>query len=84
MIPTLEAVHVIKRKNGWAIVKPGRRASKIIHNYRKAIAHARIIAQNQKTELVVHREDGTVAEKTSYREVDAVGRALAQFLNPLT
>ena len=79
-----QIIHVIKRKNGWAIVKPGRRAIKIMPNYKQAIARARILAQNQKTKLVVHREDGTVAESVSYQEVDAVGRRIAQYFNPLT
>ena len=59
--------HVVPHPDGWA-VKPaeGQKASSTHGTQREAIARAREIAQNQSTELLIHRRNGQIREKNSY------------------
>ena len=59
--------HVVPHSEGWA-VKPegGQRASSIHRTQAEAIARAREIAQNQKTELLIHGRDGRIRARDSH------------------
>ena len=59
--------HVVRHPAGWA-VKPagGQRPSSVHRTQQEAIDCAREIAQNQRTELIVHGQDGRIRERTSY------------------
>lgn len=59
--------HVVPHPCGWA-VKPagGQKPSSVHRTQQEAINRAREIAQNQRTELIVHGEDGRIRERTSY------------------
>ncbi len=60
-------VHVTKRDGGWAIkTENSERAVKITETQKEAIEIAREIAQNQKSEVVIHGTDGKIREKNSY------------------
>lgn len=60
-------VHVTPRPGGWAVQKSGSdRASKATHTQREAIAAGRRLAREEKSELVIHGEDGRIREKNSY------------------
>jgi uncharacterized protein YdaT len=60
-------VHVVPRGNGWAVEKNGsQRASKVTETQREAIAAGKKIAEREKSELVVHGENGRIREKNSY------------------
>jgi len=60
-------VHVTKRDGGWAVkTENSERAVKITETQKEAIEIAREIAQNQKSELIIHGTDGQIREKNSY------------------
>jgi len=60
-------VHVTKRDDGWAVkTENSERAVKITETQKEAIEIAREIAQNQKSEVVIHGTDGKIREKNSY------------------
>ncbi len=60
--------HVVPAlKGGWNIRKGGSdRASKHFDNQKEAIDWARNVSINQKSELVIHRRDGTIQRKDSH------------------
>ena len=62
-----KAYHVIASLNGgWAVVKGGaERASKRFDSQVDAVQWGRQISHNHGTELVIHRNDGTVERKVS-------------------
>lgn len=52
---------------GWQVIGAGNeKATKIVNTQKEAIAIAREIAINQKSELVIHRPDGTIRDKDSF------------------
>lgn len=60
-------VHVTKRDNGWAVKTAGsEKAVKITETQKEAIEVGKSIAQNQKSELIVHGVDGKIREKNTY------------------
>ncbi|MCC6181900.1 MAG: DUF2188 domain-containing protein [Bacteroidia bacterium] len=60
-------VHVTKKENGWSVKTAGsEKAVKITPTQKEAIAVGKSIAQNQKSELIIHRTDGKIREKNSY------------------
>ena len=59
--------HVLPNPGGWSVKRSGaKRATKVFETQGEAIAAAREIAQNQKTELYIHRKDGRIRERNSY------------------
>jgi hypothetical protein len=60
--------HVVPKGDRWA-VRGARnsRATRIFATQSEAISAARQIARNQRAELVIHRANGTIREKHSYR-----------------
>lgn len=59
--------HVTKHPDGWAVVpEGGQRPSLVLPTQREAIGRAREIARNQKTELLIHGEDGRIRVRDSY------------------
>lgn len=59
--------HVVPHPNGWAVQSAGAaRATKVVPTQQKAIKVARQIAQNQQSELLIHRPNGQFREKNSY------------------
>jgi hypothetical protein len=59
--------HVVPRGKNWAIKGAGNsKPSKITDSQTAAINIARKIAINQKSEVVIHRPDGTIRDKDSY------------------
>ena len=59
--------HVIPRGNSWAVHGAGNPRDTSVHRKQSAaIDAARIIAQHQKTEVVIHGRDGRIREKNSY------------------
>ena len=61
-------VQVTPRPDGrWAVQKSGsERASKVTDTQSAAVRVGRRLAQGEKSELVVHGEDGRIREKNSY------------------
>ncbi len=59
--------HVVPHADGWAVKAAGsERATKVVETQREAIGIARGIAQNQKTEMLIHGENGRIRERNSY------------------
>lgn len=60
--------HVIPhKKGGWQVKGGGNsRATVIVNTQYEAIKIARDIAKNQKTEVVIHGQDGKIRDKNSY------------------
>lgn len=59
--------HVVPHNGKWAVLGAGNEKATSIHDTQKeAINAARPIAQNQKSEVVIHRPDGTIRDKDSY------------------
>ena len=60
--------HVVPNPNGgWDVIGEGNsKASKHTDTQADAIAVARKIARNQKSELVIHGKDGKIRDKDSY------------------
>lgn len=59
--------HVVRHARGWAVRGAGsRRATSIHQTQGQAIAAARDIAKNQKTEVLIHGRDGKIRARDSY------------------
>lgn len=59
--------HVVPYGNEWAVKGAGNeKATKLVPTQAEAIKIAREIAINQKSEVVIHRPDGTIRDKDSY------------------
>lgn len=60
--------HVTKNPNGgWNIKGAGNsKPTKIVKTQKEAIEIAKTIAKNQKSEVVIHGENGKIRDKDSY------------------
>jgi uncharacterized protein YdaT len=59
--------HVVPHVDGWAVKgEKAQRATELFDRKSDAVQRAREIAQNQKTELVVHKQDGKIEYKDSH------------------
>lgn len=59
--------HVVPRGNKWAVVGEGNtRATAITNTQGQAINVAKPIAQNNRSEVVIHRPNGQIRDKDSY------------------
>ena len=59
--------HVVPRANGWAVKGAGSSRATAVHpTQAKATDHARSIAQNQQSELLIHGRNGRIRERDSY------------------
>jgi uncharacterized protein YdaT len=59
--------HVVPREDGWGVRGEGNARDTSHHRTQKeAINTARRIAQNQHSEVVIHRPDGRIRDKDSY------------------
>ena len=59
--------HVVPHGKDWAVKGEGNdKATSIVGTQKKAIERAREIAQNQRSEVIIHRPDGTIRDRDSY------------------
>jgi hypothetical protein len=59
--------HVVPHPNGWAVQSEGgERPTAVKPTQREAIDVAREIARNQRSELIIHGEDGRIRERDSH------------------
>ena len=59
--------HVVPHGGEWAVRGENSSRATSIHNTQgEAIDAGRAIAQNQRSELVIHRRDGTIRDKDSH------------------
>jgi hypothetical protein len=60
-------LHVTPHEDGWAVRGAGNeKATSIFRTQREAIAAARRIAENQRSELIVHGRNGRIRSKDSF------------------
>jgi hypothetical protein len=63
--------HVVKHPEGWAIKGAGNsKATQVVQTQTEAIAIAKEIAKNQRSELLIHGRNGQIREKNSYGNDD--------------
>lgn len=59
--------HVVPRADGWAVRGAGaQRDTQVFDRKQDAVDRAREISQNQKSELVVHGQNGQIQYKDSH------------------
>ena len=59
--------HVVPHVSGWAVKGAGNSKATSIHSSQaEAFEHARSIAQNQGSEMLIHGKNGQIREKNSY------------------
>lgn len=59
--------HVVPYKDSWAVRGEGNSKVTSTHTtQREAIEHAKSIAQNQHSEMLIHGENGKIRERNSY------------------
>lgn len=62
-----KAQHIVPCINGWGIRKEGSdRLTKILPTKKEAEEIGRRIAENQNTEIIIHRKDGVIHDRDSY------------------
>lgn len=59
--------HVVPHTSGWAVKGAGNsQATRVHETQSQAITHARSIAQNQRSEMLIHGSNGQIRERNSY------------------
>ena len=59
--------HVVPHSSGWAVKSAGSAKATAVHDTQaQAIEQARSIAQNQKSELLVHGRNGQIRARDSF------------------
>ncbi|CAI6087394.1 DUF2188 domain-containing protein [Cohnella sp. JJ-181] len=59
--------HVVPHEKGWAVRGEGESRAEIVTDTKQeAIEAGRKLAQNQRTELVIHGKDGRIQRKDSH------------------
>lgn len=59
--------HVVSHPDGWAVKGAGNhKATKVTTTQKEAIKVAKGIAENQQSELIVHRKNGQIRQKDSF------------------
>jgi hypothetical protein len=59
--------HVVPHGDAWAVKGEGNKRATSVHDTQaEASVVGRRIAQNQRTELVIHRPDGRIRDKDSH------------------
>ncbi|MCB0547505.1 MAG: DUF2188 domain-containing protein [Phaeodactylibacter sp.] len=65
--PDTNHQHVVPHPEGWAVKGEGNERYTAIYNYQDdAIERARDIARNYKSDVIIHRKDGTIRDRISY------------------
>ena len=66
--PATNNQHVVPHPEGWAIKGEGNERYTAIFNYQDdAIERAKDIAQNYRSSVIIHRKDGTIRDRISYK-----------------
>ncbi|MCB0635034.1 MAG: DUF2188 domain-containing protein [Lewinella sp.] len=69
--PPSHVQHVVPHPEGWAVRGEGNERYTAVYKYQDdAIDRAKEVARNYGSSVVIHREDGTIRDRISYRERD--------------
>jgi len=59
--------HVVPNGDNWGVKGEGNeKLTKVFDTQKEAIGYAKIIAQNQHSEVVIHNKEGKIRDKDSY------------------
>jgi Uncharacterized protein conserved in bacteria (DUF2188) len=62
--------HVVPSERGWSVKKAGAAKASSIHSTKaEAVAAARRLAANQRTELYIHGRDGRIESSSYSRDI---------------
>jgi hypothetical protein len=65
--PPTHHQHVVPHPDGWAVKGEGNERATAVYNYQdEAIDRAKEIAQNYGSDVIIHRQDGTIRDRVSY------------------
>lgn len=60
--------HVVPHEEGWAVKGEGNeRYSGVFDTQKQAIKRAREIAENYKSDVIIHGKDGSIRDRMSYK-----------------
>ncbi len=63
--------HIVQRDNGWAVKGEGnKKATAIYQTQQEANGAAKIIAENQTGDVIIHGRDGKIRERNTYGKPD--------------
>jgi hypothetical protein len=63
------AIHTIRVTDGWAIEIEGeQRLGRLFPTEHEAVVAGRLLARRDKTQHIVHREDGTISERQHFED----------------
>lgn len=66
--PQTNHQHVVPHEKGWAVKGEGNEKFTAVYEYQDdAIERAKDIARNYGSSVIIHREDGTIRDRISYR-----------------
>ncbi|MBK8491794.1 MAG: DUF2188 domain-containing protein [Saprospirales bacterium] len=67
--PTTHHQHVVPHPDGWAVKGEGNEKFTGVYPYQDdAIDRAREIAENYGSDVIIHRADGSIRERRSYKK----------------
>lgn len=59
--------HVVPNKKGWAVRREGNKRVTAVYKYQdQAIRKAKRIAKKHKSDVIIHRSDGTIRDRMGY------------------
>ncbi|MGP4078250.1 DUF2188 domain-containing protein [Halobacillus sp. K22] len=59
--------HVIPHEDGWAVqAEDAKKPSNVYEDKDEAVSRAKEIAENKGTQVIIHKKDGSIQEKTEY------------------
>ena len=66
--PPTHHQHVVPHEDGWAVRGEGNEKVTAVYEYQAdAIERAKDIAYNYQSSVIIHRKDGTIRDRVSYK-----------------
>ena len=66
--PPTHNQHVVPHPEGWAVKGEGNERYTAVYPYQdEAIERAKDIAYNYKSDVIIHRKDGSIRDRVSYK-----------------
>ncbi|SFG56748.1 Uncharacterized protein YdaT [Halobacillus alkaliphilus] len=59
--------HVVSHEDGWAVqAEDAKKPSNVYEDKNEAVSRAKEVAENKGTQVIIHKKDGSIQEKTDY------------------